>query len=232
MSDIVPDLDHYLSSMMEFRKAEPIHLRGDILGLKKNFDGITPKFIRAHAMRETALVNAFYQGGFEAVKKVGKIKYIYLPRLLIRYMKPEAVETWTDESVQLLADKLKQAVQSGTVADYKMAIKFAKKIKGIGAYSSEHLFRSACLMVGTKHPSKSFVRMGSGANYSTLRKLGITNIDQLNHELTNRGYDTIDAGEIAYLICMNKNWDTIPEDIKAKVEEITQYINKELSLLG
>ena len=64
-------------------------------------------------------------------------------------------------------------------------------------------------MVGAKHPSKCFIKMESGANYSALRELGIMNIDQLNHELTNlitnRGYNRIDAAEIAYLICMNKN---------------------------
>ena len=113
--------------MMDFRKKEPIHQRGDILALKLNFDGDWEKFIRTWAIREPALVNAYHQGGFEAAIKLGKVKYAHLPTRLTRYMKPKAVETWTDESVRLFAKELKQSVENGAVADYKMTINFCQE---------------------------------------------------------------------------------------------------------
>ena len=54
--------------------------------------------------------------------------------------------------------------------------KVIKKLPGFGSYSMEHIYRTACLMVGMTHPSRAFIRMGSGADYNELKRLGIRNM--------------------------------------------------------
>ena len=114
-------------------------------------------------MRETDKVAAHYKGGFEAVEKIeksGQVKHVYLPKLLIQHMKASVVKTWDADLVQLVAEALEKAIKSRSISDYKEFVKHAKKIPGMGKYSYEHLYRSACVMMGVRHPAKNFVEMG------------------------------------------------------------------------
>ena len=84
------------------------------------------------------------------------------------------------------------------------------KLKGIGTYSKEHLFRTACLVCNKKHPSKAFVVMGGGASkkhYQLLTAAGINNIDELDHHLGTN----LDAGDVAYYFCMGSPGGRTPK---------------------
>jgi len=196
---------------MKFNAENPITERGDIITLKKHFDGDWEKFIYAWAMREPEIVDAFYENGFEGAKQV-KVKYEYLPTRLIRYMKPEVVETWDTSTVAKLLQILFMEEEDWAPKSfwYEQVMKWASKLlHGVGKYSQEHLVRTACLMMDEAHPSNEFVIMGGGADekkYQIFRDNGINNMKQFNEALKqiNPDYPHIDAGDLAYLLCMCK----------------------------
>ena len=179
-----------------------INDRGDISTLKEHFNGDYFQFILAWAQREPALVREFYKGGFEHSKRIS-VTYKFLPIYLVRYMSPFRVQQWDKVLVKKLATQLEKAMNSGILEDYKQTKRIAAKIRGIGPYSKEHLYRSALLMTGKRHPSTEFVKMGSGACYDLLRQVNIKNIHELNTELQliYPGSEEIDAGNIAYIMC-------------------------------
>ena len=195
-----------------FAASNNIQDRGDIATLKSHFDGDYIKFIYAWGMREPKLVCAFYEGGFE-LAKITPCKYKFLPTRLVKHMKPHMLETWNVAIVREVAHGLKQAMETPNMHSYKRAIKCARRLPGVGLYSSEHLYRTCCIMNNIKHPSNTFVKMGSGANhtkYDTLRSFGIFDIPTLNQKLfywDPHFYDRtvyMDAGELAYILCMMK----------------------------
>ena len=96
------EVEAYLTKLATFNEQNPIMKRGDVATLKRNFDGDWEKFIYAWALREPPLVNAHYSGGFGAVEEVGKIKYEFIPKLAIRWMKPEAIQQWDNTIVKEL----------------------------------------------------------------------------------------------------------------------------------
>ena len=96
------EVEAYLTKLATFNEQNPIMERGDVATLKRNFDGDWEKFIYAWALREPPLVNAHYSGGFGAVEEVGKIKYEFIPKLAIRWMKPEAIQQWDNTIVKEL----------------------------------------------------------------------------------------------------------------------------------
>ena len=181
--------------------------RGDITTLKDHFDGDYVKFIYAWGMREPALVEAFYRGGFACAKQVS-VKYRYLPLRLVKHMKPAVIkEKWDVELVTTVAKYLKKAMESQSINDYYKLTKIASKLPGVGQYSKEHLYRTACLLNEIPHPCKKFVEMGGGSNYvkyNPLRQMGIFSIRQLNEKLQELypNSNHIDAGNLAYIICM------------------------------
>jgi hypothetical protein len=133
--------------------------------------------------------------------------------LLIGRHKPEAIlRNWQGEDSETLT-KLARALlkcfghpshaEHGqpSIAEHEQIVKITRKLTNIGQYSSEHLFRTACVVFGQKHPSNKFVIMGKGSSkvvYDNLRKVGIKNMADLN-----RGLEIpIDAGELSYYLCM------------------------------
>ena len=114
-------------------------------------------------------------------------------------MKPEAVEKWdTSELAEILGSTMQKPVLSAE--DHFRITEAAEKLPGVGQYSKEHIFRTACLVAGKKHPSTEFVVMGSGTNYEPLYREGIMNMNDLNSK-----WDiSMDAGELAYHVCMLK----------------------------
>ena len=199
----------YMRQLHDFHRDNPIGMRGDVLALSLFFDGDWARFVRAWGLREPLLVRAFYYNHDQAYSTEVMIRYKYMPRLLRHQMKPSQVQAWDKSKVNLLAQVLERAVKSGTVKDYKLVCKVATQIPGIGTYSKEHLFRTACLIKGTKHPSPKFVTMGSGANnarYAIFRDHGVKNIAEFNAKATSLGCPMdVDAGELAYLVCMVKS---------------------------
>ena len=196
----------------EVRRKNHIEERGDIVALKRHFDGDWEKFIYAWAMREPAFVTAFYEGGFEKAKAV-KTKYKYLPTRLVRWMKPNAVQEWDKDVVKSLASLLQQAGKSERL--YKQTVKKAGLLPGIGQYSREHVYRTALCVCNASHPSKSFVEMGAGANkarYNLLRDEGIHDMYDLNEVLRELDEDEMDAGELAYLLCKIKSYEIQDSD--------------------
>ena len=182
-----------IQNLTTYNCKHPIMERGDVATLKRHFDGDWVKFIYAWALREPPLVEAYYSGGFAAVEKLGDIKYEFIPSLAVKWMKPDVIQEWDHEVVKQLA--LAFATNLGA---YKRVKKNIKKLPGFGAYSMEHIYRTACLMVGMTHPSRTFIRMGSGADYSGLKRLGIHNMADFE-----RHCPDIDAGVLAYLVCMS-----------------------------
>jgi len=189
--------------------------RGDLRQLQScfNTDKKWPKFIRAWAIREPYLVRAFYRGGFKRALACPHRRYQFLPLRLVQHMKPSVVAKWSYKRVKHVASKLEQALHTGTLQDYKMFVRLAiEHLDGVGKYSAEHLFRTACLMTDIPHPSQEFVIMGTGASsasYDFLRCHNLHNMTDLNSALERNGFRTLDAGELAYIVCMRSK---IPRD--------------------
>lgn len=193
---------------------ENIHDRGDVVAMKNAFSmkekvENTPefwfKFIYVWALREPSLISAFCEGNYEIESVIGlKVKYKYIPKLSIRYFKPEVLITWDKKKVINLAYSLFDCFKNNkepTLADYKKTTKVASSIAGMGTYSKEHLFRSSCLITNKKHPSTEFVVMGGGASkakYEILKKAGMMNLRDVNYNLGT----SLDAGELGYYMCM------------------------------
>ena len=138
-------------SMQRMWEFEPLTERGDIATLLTHFrddsiEDIT-RFIYAWAIREPALVEAFYSAGWSGAKRVKGFKYKFLPARVVCYMKPEIVEHWDQSTVHLLAELLRLMWENASHQyDFKwyarQLTKHAKKLKGISTYSSEHLLRT------------------------------------------------------------------------------------------
>lgn len=94
--------------LVEFHIDNPITERGDVRTLIDCFDGDMTKFVYEWALREPALVKAFYKGGFRAVEKVGKIKYEFIPKLAVRWLKLDKIQSWAGDVVESIAEALKQ----------------------------------------------------------------------------------------------------------------------------
>jgi hypothetical protein len=201
-------LRNILDHISLLRLSEPIASRGDMRQLKscfeKNKDWAT--FIRAWAIREPYLVRAFYRGGFKHALACPHRRYQYLPLRLVKYMKPSVVARWSYKTVQQVGNRLGQALRTGTVEDYKNFVRLTiRLLHGVGKYSAEHLYRTGCLMMDVSHPSQEFVVMGTGAtstSYKFLRCHNIRNMQELNSAMKTRGRSPLDAGELAYLVCM------------------------------
>ena len=188
---------------------EPLEHRGDVQTLKQYFnaDQNIIKFVYAWAIREPTLVHAYCRGAFELAKQT-KTKYTYLPNRLIKYMKPEVAERWPRQEVVRLGYVL-------MYHDYKAATKAASKLPGTGVYSKEHLYRTWLVIREKQHPSQQFIAMGQGADYNLLRENGIKCMVQfkerariilgiaLSTEVVPRYLSEMDAGQLAYLICMS-----------------------------
>ena len=112
----------------------------------------------------------------------------------------------------VMLDKCFANDRSPVERDHVRITKMASKLKGVGQYSKEHMFRTACLVKGKKHPAKKFVIMGSGASktkYQKFVKSNIRNVADVNKMLKSN----IDAGEIAYYLCMGEFfWRKILDD--------------------
>ena len=202
-------------SMVSFNRRCPIWERGDVQALKRNFDGDWCRFVRAWAMREPVLVAAFYEGGFEGAKRVAaSTRYEFLPRRLVRWMKPEAVEQWSEGCVRQVAAALSAYFSEPTSVDdrlagYRRILRVASMLPGVGRYSQEHLVRTACLVMDHWHPSSEFVMMGGGADrcsYLPLADLNIRDLLDFNIAMWDSFNDDtlpwVDAGELAYIVCM------------------------------
>ena len=204
-------------SMQRMWQIEPLTERGDIATLLTHFcdDSIDDikRFIYAWAIREPALVEAFYSAGWYGAKRVTHFKYKFLPTRVVCYMKPEVVEHWDPRVVQSIAQLLRLMwANASNQCDFqwyaRQLTKHAKKIKGISTYSSEHLLRTACVMKNLRHPSETFVPMSPSlvGKYNMFREWGITNMKELHEAMAKYEHvDTIkniDAGEFAYLMCM------------------------------
>ena len=188
---------------------EPLENRGDVKALKHHFnaDQNVIKFIYAWAIREPTLVDAYYSGGFNLAKQT-TTEYKFLPNRLIKYMKPEVVEKWPLQDVVDLAYVL-------MYKDYRAATKAAAKLPGVGVYSKEHLYRTWLTIQDKKHPSRHFISMGQGADYKLLRENGIKDMTHfkerarmilgvaLSTEVVSSYLCMMDAGRLAYLICMS-----------------------------
>ena len=189
-----------MKALISYQKKEPITSRGDVATLIRHFDGDMTKFVYAWALREPILVEAYYRGGFEAVVAIGKVKYEFIPRLAIRWLKPDVIQTWPTEIVVSIGEALRDNVPHRGVMD---RVKKLPGFSGTGSYNSEHLYRTACLVLHRKHPSRNFVKMGSGTKYNELIQAGIENMDDFEtkwREMTN--IPCVDAGELAYIVCM------------------------------
>jgi hypothetical protein len=203
---------------------EFIGTRGDVVAIREAMskiedeDGISRfrKFIFIWSLREPVLIKAYCDANFDMTKIVEtNVSYAFLPKLLISKHKPSnLINEWENEEATILelSSALFQCFGHGnkepTISDHEQIVKIAKKLPNIGDYSSEHLFRSACLAMGKKHPAIDFVIMGSGANntqYDKLKKLGFKNMTDVNKELEN----FIDAGELSYYICMAHLYKTV-----------------------
>jgi|TARA_B100001250_G_scaffold161809_1_gene138991 hypothetical protein len=191
-----------MDKLIEHQKKEPITARGDVYTLRHLFDGDMTKFVYAWALREPILVEAYYEGGFEAVEKIRDIKYQFIPHRTIKWLKPSMIQSWSLDIVVSIGEALQNNLPHDIIME---RTKELPGLAGAGSYNSEHLYRTACIVLGRKHPSREFVIMGSGTDYSELIELGIKNMDEMDkkwREITNIPY--IDAGELAYLVCKTR----------------------------
>ena len=196
---------------------DPIESRADIIALKTCFVSLletqTPllawfHFVYIWALREPVLIQQYVENNYDLRALIGlKIKYQYIPKLLVRFMKPKMlIENWNTIKVYELAHILNAIFADDrdvTMSEYKKITKAFSTFKGIGVYSKEHFFRTACLVKGKRHPSKDFVVMGGGASkqkYKILKELGINNVSDACKKINK----DIDAGELAYYLCMGK----------------------------
>ena len=227
---------HCEERLLAWRANHPIADRGDICTLRAHFDHRRPDcwrtFIFAWALREPRLVDGFYDNGgtFAGWCPPQDVKYRFTPALLVRHVRPQTLLTnWVIEPkgaqtiarlARLLGDFERRAVDpdgshggNGCVLYklYKKITRTARQLRGVGVYASEHLFRTACLMLEVAHPSPLFVVMGSGADrqaYDVLRHAGISNLAILNAVVREvhtgaAPFSQIDAGELGYLVCMS-----------------------------
>ena len=196
----------YVATIMKYIVANPICSRMDVATLKRHFNGDWVQFIRAWALREPSLVTQYYARPrrLRMLKVVGGYKY--LPNRCIRYLRPTEIAKWGPTTLNNVAASLVKVVQSGKRRDYQRFSKTARNLRGIGQYCTEHLLRTALLMVNKRHPSPKYVVMGSGASrrkYDIFKRHGITNMAQFNSCARAMGYmHRIDAGELAYAMCM------------------------------
>ena len=202
-------------------QVEPLRSRGDVKSICAALDSIKSlfkdisdsetrlqHFIIVWALREPPLIESYMHllasnpsfsiqhllDELEASTK--KPKYEYLPKRLIGKHKPSALKKWD------VADLSKSLTLK---PNHKTLVKLAKKLPGVGAYSSEHFARTYYFAFNMPHPSSEFVVMGAGASkakYDAMRKVGVNNIDELNQHL--RAGCFINAGELSYYLCMGK----------------------------
>ena len=163
---------------------------------------------------------------------VTAVTLLFVSLIMSLYLTPTVLVTWfladgrVNPAIQRVAHALRNAVDCGhnvipfkkrSRANERMTRSYAaysmqaRHVFGFGDYNVEHLYRSAIVACGLRHPSNDFVCMGSGANASMydkhLRRHGIMNMTDMNRAFLawSSSHDTdpvrIDAGELAYLMC-------------------------------
>ena len=91
--------------------------------------------------------------------------------------------------------------------EYKAAVDWVcEHVDGWGDYCAEHLIRSMCLAAGVDHPSLDYVTMGAGASKAKVMRmqaLGFAAFQDFERaRRLVRGGASMDAGELAYVLCM------------------------------
>lgn len=212
----------YLKRLVEFRAAHPIRERGDVRALRLHFDDNFDdnfdehaderklvRWLQMYLMREPPLVHAFANGGWsEAEARTSR--YEYLPKRLIRWFRPAAVKELSPLDLNSVAASMRRVIADPSETNASALERRARILPGVGTYTSRHLVRTLLLMIDSPHPSRDFLKMGGGADdsaYQRLRDVGIADVDSLNRECVRLGLlrsdERIDAGELAYLLCMS-----------------------------
>ena len=197
-----------VAKIMTYIASHPISAREDVACLKQCFNGNWEQFVTAWALREPVLVRRYYATPSNRTVRYLKLKggYKFLPTRCVKYMKPSQIAQWSPTLVREVACTLQEAVESLNLDNYYQFKRVARKVPGIGQYSTEHLFRTALLMVDKRHPCVAFVVMGTGASnrkYDTFRHHGINNLAAFNACAHALGYtQLLDGGELAYALCM------------------------------
>ena len=151
-------------------QVEPLRSRGDVKSICAAVDSIKSlfkdisdsetrlqHFIIVWALREPPLIESYMHllasnpsfsiqhllDELEASTK--KPKYAYLPKRLIGKHKPSALKKWD------VADLSKSLTLK---PNHKTLVKLAKKLPGVGAYSSEHFARTYYFAFNMPHPKK------------------------------------------------------------------------------
>jgi hypothetical protein len=206
--------------------------RGDVVAVKKAFEDLGKKlsgeerwrrFVYYWALREPSLIEEYVRNGHDLKPLVGiKATSSHLPGLCLQYFKPEKlIQNWENVTQQrYISDLVKKLTLFERGKDPPSGdeiMKSAKKIFGIGVYSTVNFFRILCLTLERPYPGDEFALMGDGADkaqFDYLKLHGFNNLTDIRRELDDSVQ--LDAGELSFYVCMA---DLYKSDKEANSEE-------------
>lgn len=208
-----------MGQLISFRDTNPLRMCPDIIVLRLCFNMMGHRvvdpwyeFVIMYALGDPIIVEAYVTFGWEYVIQhygiASGYRYRHVSSRSVQYRRPERIRDWDPVAIQAMADAIMVAVNTRTRASHTAACRLAHtSLHGVGVHSAEEMLRAAYMMDhSASHPFTTFLQMGEGSSksrYEVFVNEGIRDITDFNAVAATMGLDSwVDAGELAYLVCM------------------------------
>ena len=127
---------------------------------------------------------------------------------------PQHVASWAQDDLTCAVESLRNAMKHGDEAHYlefrtmmyNTTTGGSCRLRGMGAYNTEALYRAVVFCCKAPHPSTSFIEMSGRVcrgTYDGLRHMGILDIPQLRAMQEQGGFEPMDAGVLCLVVCLH-----------------------------